>query len=250
MGHRFPEFCALRAACRVSVRASSSATGDRRVASYQAAINSVAGRHYADWPFMVEVLNKWLEMNQDFVRDPLGYIAPDSSPAPASTTITTVQSIPSEIVTSAALPPHHTITQSPSTDDNVVSPSSSDAEAPEYTAEPSPFASITGTEPNDLVNPPSPLNDGREVLAPTQKIVPLSWIGAFRFPTPFGKLGAGNLTSRNPFGSSWSWLVNPKSPTKQMSSSPKASWFGFSFLANSYKGWCDVLKKSFAFRSG
>jgi hypothetical protein len=198
---------------------------------------------------MVEVLNKWLEMNQDFVRDPLGYVAPDSSSVSASATITTLQSTPSEIATSAAPPPNHSITQSSSTDDDVASPSSSDAEAPEYTAEPSQFSSTTGTESNGSVNPPSTLNDGREVLAPTQKIVLLSWIGAFHFPAPFGKLGASSLTSRNPFGSSWGWLVTPKSPTQQMASSPKASWFGFSFLANSYKGWCDILRKSFAFGS-
>lgn len=84
MGRRFPEFCILQATCRVNGKASSSATGDARVASYQAAINSVAARYYADRPFMVEVLNKWLETNQDFIRNPVGYAASNSLSTPPS----------------------------------------------------------------------------------------------------------------------------------------------------------------------
>ena len=257
MGRRFPEFCILRAACRVSVKASSSAMGDNRVASYQAAIDAVAARHYADWPFMVEVLNKWLEMNKDFVRDPIGYVASNSTPGPASPTIKdhspaipTIRGTPSQTATSAAMTPGHRLTQSPPTaTGNVPFPLSSDTGAFEHVAGSSPAASKTRTETNDPSGPPSPLNSERDVLMPTQKLLPLSWIGALRFLPPLGSLGAGPLTSRNVSSSSRSWLTVPVPSTYQTSNSPKTCWLGLSSLAGLYKGWWDVLKK-FAFRSG
>jgi hypothetical protein len=258
MGRRFPEFCVLRAACRVSVKASPSATGDDRVASYRAAINSVAVQHYADWPFMVEVLNKWLEMNQDFVRDPVGYVVsdPPTSPAPAnrmgsSTNIPTIQDTPSQTATPAALMSGHLPTQSPPTvAEDVGLPLLCDARAPEYIADSPPATSKTGTGPNDLDDPPSSLDDGRDVSVPSQNILPLSWIGAFRVIPSLWNLGVGTSTSRNTPRPSRSWLAASKPPTQQMSSSPETRWFGLSFLANSYSAWRDILKKSFAFSSG
>ena len=224
MGRRFPEFCVLTAACRVSVRASPFATGDARVASYQAAINSIAERHYTHWPFMVEVLNKWLEANQDFVRDPSGYVAPNPSPAPTSTQDTASQTT----ATFAAVTSGHAHTHgSPMAADVASSPC--DAEAPECTTGSAPAASTTGM---DLVDLPSPL---------------LSWIG---FLPSLGSLGVGNLTSRIPFSSSRGWFATPKSPTQQISSSPKAGWFRPFFLADSYWEWWDILRKSLALGSG
>ena len=249
MGRRFPEFCIVRAACRVSVRASSSATGDDRIASYQAAINSVGVRHYVDWPFMVEVLNKWLEMNQDFVRDPVGYLASDPSPAPASAT--RIQDTPSQTATSATLTPGHPPIQSPpAMADNVTSPLLCDGGAPEYVGNSSLATSTTGTEPNDLDNPSPSSNDGRNVFVPIQKVWLLSWIGAFRHIPLLGGLGLGTLTSRNMSTPARSWFATPKPPTQQMPNPPATRWFKFSFLASSYKGWWDTFKESFAFESG
>lgn len=255
MGRRFPEFCVLRAACRVSVKASSSATGDKRVASYQAAINAVAVQHYADWPFMVEVLNKWLEMNQDFVRDPIGYVAPNPPPGPASPTINDHSpDTPSQIATPAALTSGHQFTQNPSTaTDNPSFPLSSDSEAFEHIATPSPVASKTGTEMlNDLGGPPPPLNGERGVPVPIQKLLPLSWIGALRSLFPLGSFGVGPLTSRNTSSPSRSWpTYAPVPSTHQISNSTlKTCWSKLCFLVDLHKGWWDVLKKTFAFRSG
>lgn len=243
MGRRFPEFCILRAACRVSVKASPSATGDNRVASYQAAINAVAARHYADWPFMVEVLNKWLEMNQDFVRDPLGYVASNSPPGPASPTpddhlpvISTTHDTPSRTATSG-----HRITQIPSTAMDDI-----DANAFEHAAGPSLAASKIGTEANDLGGPPSPLNSERDVPMPIQKLLPLSWIGVLHFLPILSSLGVGPLTSRNTPSSSRGWLTARVPSTHQISNSPKTCWLRLSFVADLYRGWWNVLKKTFA----
>ena len=259
MGRRFPEFCVIRAACRVSVKVSPSATGDKRVASYQAAINAVAVQHYADRPFMVEVLNKWLEMNQDFVRDPIGYVASDSPPGPASPTIkdhsptiSTIHDTPSQIATPAALTSSHQSTQNSSTaTENVAFPLSSDSEAFEHATGPSPTTSKTGTGTNDLGSPPSPLNGERGLPTPIQKLLPLSWIGALRFLSPLGSFGLGSLTSRNTSSLSRSWPTAPVPSTHQISNSTlKTYWLRLSFLVDLYKGWRDVLKKTFAFRSG
>jgi len=213
MGRRFPEFCTLRAACRVSVRASPFATGDGRVAAYQAAIDSVGARHYTHWPFMVEVLNKWLETNRDFVRDPLGCVASSSSPVPVPTTgkdRSTTTSTQDTANRTTTLTSGHARTQSLPTvaDDQTLSPSCN-AEAPKLAIGSSPAASATGTEHNNWVNP-------------IRKIVPLSWIEAFRFPPSLGNLGT--LTT-------------------------KTSWFRLFFLSSSYERWWDILRNSFAFRS-
>lgn len=258
MGRRFPEFCVLRAACRVSVKASPSATGDKRVASYQAAIDAVAVQHYADWPFMVEVLNKWLEMNQDFVRDPIGYVAPNPPPGPASLTINdhsptipTIYDTPSQISTPAALTSSHQFTQNPSTvTDNASFPLPSDSGILEHVATPFPVALKTGTETSDLGGPPSPLNGERGVPIPIQNLLPLSWIGALRFLSPLRSFGVGPLTYRNTSSPSRSWPTAPVPSTHRISNSTlKTCWLRLSFLVDLYKGWWDVLKKTFAFRS-
>jgi len=211
MGRRFPEFCTLRAACRVSVRASPFATGDGRVASYQAAIDSVGARHYIHWPFMVEVLNKWLETNQDFVRDPLGYVASSSSPTAgkdrsfistqdtaSQTTVLTSdpQSSPTVAGSPTLSPPCHT-------------------EVSEHTVD---SPSATGTEPDSWANPPPSCGP-----IPIRKIAPFSWIDAFRFPLSLGNLGTLTI---------------------------KTSWFSLFFLSSSYERWWGTLRKYFAFRSG
>jgi len=255
MGRRFPEFCIIRAACRVSVKVPSCATGDDRVASYQAAINAVAAQHYAHWPFMVEVLNKWLEMNQDFVRDPIGYVAPNppSDPAPADTdddspTISTIQDTPSQTTTSAFLTAGHLLTHSPSVvAEGVPFPPSSDGEAPERDACLSPVALTTGTETNDLDDPPLLLNGGREVPMPFQKVLPFSWIGALPFLSSLGGPGVGPLTSRNTSSGSRSWFSTPELSTQQMLETCRSR---LSFLASFYKGWWNVLKRSFRFGRG
>lgn len=191
MGRRFPEFCILRAACRVSLKASSSATGDARVASYQAAIDSVAVRYYADWPFMVEVLNKWLEMNQDFVRDPLGHVASNSLPTPTSAVekdhpaISTIQATP--VLTSdralAQIP-------CPSGDSSSLL-LTREPDVPEHVTDSTPVASTSGTEPNDMGDPPSSPNGGRDVSVPIHKPLLPSWNIPFRF-----------------FPSLWNFVVN------------------------------------------
>ena len=258
MGRRFPEFCILRAACRVSVKASPSATGDARIASYQAAIDAVATQHYADWPFMVEVLNKWLKMNRDFVRDPIGYVASDSSPSPTSATVdghsptmSTVQGSPSHTTTSAAPVGSPPLTQDPSTaTDDVPSPLSTDAEAFEYVAGSSSVASPAGTETDGLNDPPSTLNGGRGIPVPIQKISSLSSIRALRFLPSLSSLGVSPLTFRSRPSPSHGWLATPESSTQQTSKSTKSRWLRLFFPASLYRGWWDVLKRSFTFRSG
>jgi hypothetical protein len=258
MGRRFPEFCILRAACRVSVKASSSTTGDNRVALYQAAIDAVAVQHYADWPFMVEVLNKWLEMNQDFVRDPIGYVAPNSPPGPASPTIkdhspaiSTIHNAPSQITTPGALISGHRLIQSPNImTDNVPFPLSNDAEVLEHVAGSSPAASKTGTETNDLDGHPSPLDSERGVPMSIQKLLPLSWIRALRLLPPLGSFGVGPLPFRNTSSASRSWLTAPVPSAHQMFNSPKTCWLRPPSLADLYKRWWDVLEKTFTFMSG
>ena len=239
------------------MRASLSATGDDRVTSYQAAINSVAGRHYEHWPFMVEVLNRWLEANRDFVRDPLSYAASSSSPVLVSSadkdyssTASTEDTV-SQTAASAAPTPGHPQTQSPPTAaDSVTLPLSSDAEAPEYAVNPSPAVSTTCTEPSDLVDPPSRLNDEGGVPVPIRGVIPLSWIGAFRLLPSLGNVGVRYLTSMIAFSSSRSWPATLTPPAPQLPTQPKTGWFRLTILANSYKEWWDILRKSFAFRSG
>lgn len=248
----------LRAACRISVKASPSATGDDRVASYQAAIDSVAVQHYADWPFMVEVLNKWLEMNQDFVRDPVGYVFSDPSPAPpfatrkgSSANISTIQDTPSQTTTPAALTSGHLPNQSPPTAaDDMTLPLLYNARSPEHIADLPPAVSKTGAEPNDPDDPHSSLDDGRGVSAPSQNILPLSWIGASRFLPSLWSFGTGTLTSRNTSSPSCNRLASHKPSTQRVSSSPETHWLRLSFLASSYLTWWDILKKTFAFGSG
>ena len=203
------------------MRASPFATGDGRVASYQAAIDSVGARHYTHWPFMVEVLNKWLEANKDFVRDPLGYVAPSSSPAPAptagkdrSTTSTQDSASQATALTSG----HEHAQSSPMV---VGSPTLSppcNTEASTRTIDSPPAASDAGTESDNWANPPPSCDP-----IPIRKIAPFSWIDIFRFTPPLGNLGT--LTT-------------------------KTSWFGLFFLSSSYERWWDTLRKSFAFRSG
>ena len=242
----------LKAACRVSVKALSSATGDARVASYQAAINAVAAQHYADLPLVVEVLNKWLEMNQDFVRDPLGYVAPGSSSSfvsatkeDHSTTISTIQDPPSQ--NAADCPP----TQSSSTSTDVVPlPISGDSGAPEYAVNSPPTASTTGTEPNDLDDTFSLSNGRRDVPVPVQKIWPPAWIAVIRFLPFLGSLGVGNSTSGNAPSPSSSWLATPKPPVRKVPGSLETPWFRLSFLASFYQGWWTILKGSFTSGNG
>ena len=190
-------------------------------------------------------------MNQDFVRDPIGYVASNSPPGPASPTvedhssaISTIHDTPSQTATSG-----HRLTQSPSTaTDSVPLPLSNDSEAFEHVAGSLPAASKTGTGANDLGGPPSPLNNERDFPMPIQKLLPLFWIGALRFLPPLGNLRVGPLTSRNTSSPSRSWLTALVPSTHQMSDSPKTCWLRLFFLADLYKGWRDVLKKTFAFR--
>jgi len=245
MGRRFPEFCILRAACRVSVRVSR-VTGNDRVASYQAAIDSVAGRHYADWPFMVEVLNKWLEMNQDFVRDPLGHAASNPSPAPAPgigndhSAISTIQATPVQFITSTVPTTVRLLTQSPppGADDMDLPPSS---DAPEHIPDPSPVASETGSD-----DPLSSLNERQDISAPIQKIFPLSWIGAFSL---LALPGAGYV-SRNLSSASCGWLTTLEPSTQQIPSSPETGRFGFAIFSRFCEGCWNILRKPFASMSG
>jgi hypothetical protein len=255
MGRRFPEFCILLAACRVSLKASSSATGHDRVASYQAAINSVAKQYYEDRPFMVEVLNKWLEMNQDFVRDPVGYAASNSLPTPPSTprkghsTISTIQDVPDQTITSAAPTSGHPLAQITSTvADSVPLSLPSDAEAPEPITDSCPAASTSRMGSNDLDDPTSSSNSGHDVPVPTHKFLPLSWAQLFRSPPPLWNLRVCMLPSGVASSLSSSRLAASKSPTQQISSPSETRWFSQSFLASSCKGWWDFVKKSFALR--
>ena len=247
MGRRFPEFCVLKAACRVSVKASSSATGEARVASYQAAINAVAAQHYADLPLVVEVLNKWLEMNQDFVRDPVGYIARDSSPSLVSATKEDHPTTISTIQNAADRPP----TQSSSTStDGVPLPISDDSGAPECVINSPPTASTTEPELNDLDDTFSSSNGRRDVPVPVQKIWPPAWIAVVRFLPFLGSLGVGNPTSGNTPSPSSSWLVTPKPPARKMPDSLETPWFRLSFLASFCQGWWTILKGSFTSGNG
>lgn len=194
MGRRFPEFCILQAACRVSNKASSSATGDARVASYQAAINSVGARYYSDRPFMVEVLNKWLEMNQDFVRDPLGHAASNSLPTPSSAppkdhpTISTIRDSPDHVLAPTPMS-DRAPTQPPFTpvDNSSLSPPT-EVEVPERIADSSPAASTSGRQSSDLDDLP---RDRPEVRTPVHRFLPLTWT------IPFGY-----------FPSLWNLVVN------------------------------------------
>jgi hypothetical protein len=214
MGRRFPEFCIIRAACRVSVKASPSATGDNRVASYQAAIDAVAVQHYAHWPFMVEVLNKWLEMNQDFVRDPIGYVPPGPLPDPPTTTVddhsftvSTTHDAPDQAKAPVVVSGHrlaHDLPTAPLPDTFGSAISSSPAPS-------------TTTDVSH-----SPSNDESDVPVPIQGIFPLSWIGAFRL-LPL--------------------LVH------RTSDSVKTCWLRPFFPASLYRRWRGVLERSFTFRS-
>ena len=204
---------------------------------------------------MVEVLNKWLEMNQDFVRDPLGYIASNPSSALASAigkdypTTTSTLDVTIQATTSIALIPSDAHSQRPPTaTGDATPPLSGDAGAPGSTAD-SPLAvSTTGTEPNDLVDPPSSSDDGGGTPVPLLGVAPLSWIGALRLLSSLGNLGVGKLTSVIAFSCSRNWSATPL--TQQIPGPPKTGWLGLSILVNSYKGWWEIFRKPFAFRSG
>jgi hypothetical protein len=183
----------MQAACRVSLKASSSTTGDARVASYQAAINSVAARYYPDWPFMVEVLNKWLEMNQDFVRDPLGHTTSNPLLTPPSAfqkdhpTISTIRDA-SYIALTPAPTSDCTLTQTPSTPvDNPPLSLHSEAEVPECIADSSPAVSTS-----DLDDLPM---DKSDVRIPIYRFLPLTWTSSFRFLPSLWNLIVGTFSS-------------------------------------------------------
>ncbi|KAF9792634.1 hypothetical protein BJ322DRAFT_61837 [Thelephora terrestris] len=239
MGRRFPEFCTMRAICLVSAKASSTATGDARVASYQAAIDSVAKRYYADLPFMVEVLNKWLEMNQDFVRDPIGYTASHSSPTPPSTTTedhTIIPAIQETPYQALALTHDGALIQlPPAAVDTVSSPLPS---GDEHTVDPSPPPTTSVIGPNDSHLP----SNNRLDLH-----FPFFWTGTIPFFSSLWNLGVGTLSFVGP---TRNWFVTPKSATQRTSSPSDARWPSLNFLAGSYKEWWDTLKGPFALRSG
>lgn len=215
MGRRFPEFCIIRAACRVSVKVSPSSTGDNRVASYQAAIDAVAVQHYAHWPFMVEVLNKWLEMNQDFVRDPVGYVAPSSQPDPSAVTIgdhsftvSTTQDALNQ-TTSVAVTSGHRLAH----DLPIASLPESFGSATSSSLAPSAATDVSHSPSNDECNVPVSI----------RRIFPLSWIGAFRL-LPF--------------------LVH------RMPNSAKICWLRSFFPAGLYRRWRGALENSFPSSTG
>lgn len=231
MGRRFPEFCTLRAVCLVNVKVSSSATGDARVASYQAAINSVAAQYYADWPLMVEVLNKWLEMNEDFVRDPHGCFSSNSlTPSPpraihdqalTPTTLTSDHAqIPPTIVEDVSLPPSIPLS--------------------------SPGNSTSGIEP-DNPDYSSSSNNRRDVHFLVYKFFPSSWTGPFRFFPAFWTLGIRPFSSAVRSGLSGMWLIPQKPSAQHVLSAFKTRWFNLSFPC---KRWWDILKVPFVLRSG
>ena len=242
MGRRFPEFCILRAVCLVCAKVSSSSTGDARVASYQAAINSVAKRYYADWPFMVEVLNKWLEMNQDFVRDPICYTASNSSPIPPSTTMednSAIQETPHQALT---LTSNNVFIHPPPTAVDTVSlPLSPGAE---HIRDPSLATPASGTELNDLGDPHRPSNDKRDLH------VPFLWTGTTPFFPSLWGLGVDTLSLVVTSNFFRKWFVAPKSSTQRTSNSSDTRWFSLTFLTSPYKEWWDILKKPFTLRSG
>ena len=204
---------------------------------------------------MVEVLNKWLEMNQDFVRDPIGYVAPTPPPDPVpattqgdSPTISTTQDDPNQTSTSAFLTAGHQLTHCPSAvADDVPFPPSGNGEASEGTAGLSPAALTTGTEANVMDDPPLPLNGGRDAPVPVQKISPLSWIGVPRFLSLLGGLGVNLLDSENTSSPSRRWFATPGSSTRQMFRVCRSV---LSFLTSFYRGWWDTFKKSFGFGRG
>ncbi|KAF9646598.1 hypothetical protein BDM02DRAFT_3118431 [Thelephora ganbajun] len=190
-------------------------------------------------------------MNQDFVRDPVGYVASNSSPVSSSATIPTTRDTPSQTTTSAALSYSHVPTQSPPVvvDSASLMPSN-DAQAPEYIADSSSDASMTETGSDDLINTPSSLNDGRDVPTPIRIFLLPSWIGIFRFLPSLWSLGVGTFSFRNTSCPSCSLPATPEPPIGRVSSSLEPRRFGLSSLVNSYKGCREILKKSLAFRSG
>ena len=241
MGRRFPEFCIIRAACRVSVKASPSATGDGRVASYQAAIDAVAVQHYAHWPFMVEVLNRWLEMNRDFVRDPIGYVAPGSPPGPPtavddqSFTVSTTQDALNQTITSAAVTSGHRLAYG--------LPTASFPETPGSATSSSSAPSTTRTDVVDV--PHSSLNGQCDSPVPAWRISPLSWIDAFLLF--LGSPGVAPNSTPSPLSN---WRATPMPPVHQTPSSAKTRWLRLFFPAGLYRRWSGVLEKSFTFGSG
>lgn len=232
MGRRFPEFCTLRAVCLVNGRVSSSAAGDARVASYKAAIDSVAKKYYGDWPFMVEVLNKWLEMNKDFIRDPIGYAASNPSPTPSParggdhSTASTMEEAPGQPTVPVATTPARTLTQSPSIDlDSVPLSLRGDTEGPKHTTGLPPVPSTSRVAPGDLDGPLSYPIGGRDVDIPPRKF-PLSWTGTLHFLPSLWNLGVGMLSSVT----TRRWL----------------RWFDRSLLTSSYKACLNTFRESFA----
>lgn len=239
MGRRFPEFCIIRAACRVSVKASSSATGDGRVASYQAAIDAVAVQHYVHWPFMVEVLNKWLEMNRDFVRDPIGYVAPGSPPGPPTAvvddhpfTVSTTQDTPNQTITSAAVISGHRLAYG--------MPTASLPETSGSATSSSPAPSTTRTDVVGVSH--SSLNGQRGAPVPIWRISPLSWIGPFVL-----FLRRLRVAPSSPFSN---WRATPMPLVHQTPSLAETRWLRPFFPDGLYRRWWGVLEKSFTFRSG
>ena len=257
MGRRFPEFCTLTAVCRVSSKASPSAAGGDRVASYQAAINSVAARYYADWPFMVEVLNKWLETNQDFVRDPIGYATSNSShtPPPAQgkdpSKISTIKATSDQIITSIATTPAPALTQISSTaTGGIPPPLPIGVGSSEHLTSATPTASTCRMEPKGSHNPPSPSSDEHDAPVPVDESLPFYSFRVSRSLPSLWNLGLSVLSSVIPPALFGSWLVAPKPFTRQASRPSETCWFGLPLLAGSYKRWWGILKKPFALRSG
>lgn len=253
MGRRFPEFCTLRAICLVNGKVSTSATGDARVASYQAAIDFVAKRYYADWPFMVEVLNKWLEMNKDFVRDPIGYAtsAPLPTPPPVPRkgfpTTPTIQETPGRSFTSVVMTSDHTLSQiSHPTVEDVPLSLHGDAEGPKDATDSSSATSATRVGPNDLGNPLSSSNNRRDIHVSAHKPYTLSWAGILNFLPPFLNLGIGTLPSIAPSSLFGGWFVARKPSAQRIPNPSGTRWFGLTFLMGSCKGCLGILKKPFA----
>ena len=253
MGRRFPEFCTLRAICLVNGKVSTSATGDARVASYQAAIDFVAKRYYADWPFMVEVLNKWLEMNQDFVRDPIGYAASNPLPTPPPVpgkgfpTIPTTQETAGRSFTSVVMTSDHTLSQIPHPTVEDPPPSlHGDAEGPKYAADSFPASSASRVGPNGLGNPLSSSNNRRDIHVSTHKPYILSWAGILNFLPPFLNLGIGTLSSTAPSSLFGRWFVAREPSTQWIPSPSGIRWFSLTFLVSSCKGCLEILRKPFA----
>ena len=232
MGRRFPEFCTLQAVCRVSAKASPSATGDARVASYQAAINSVSAKYYADRPFMVEVLSKWLEMNQDFIRDPHGYGTSDSPTPPPPTAMDlpsalTMRGTPDQALILAT---DRALTHESTTVDGEPSPLLGDR-VPVQTADSSLQISASGVESQNSGDPSS--NNRSDLHIPSYQFFP-----TLRIP------GIGILSSAFTLGPC-GWFIPQKPSAQQTSNPPKTHWFNLSFPC---AGWWDLLKRSFMLR--